>query len=180
MKNLLEIEILDQNWLAFEDSYKFDLCSHGKIFLKVKGIEILSAKDGDWGISETALALLRSANFDYPREGEDDTIIFHGCGVILMLGCPIRVVWSTKHKKNTVLLEGFKKFPTTNKKDAIIYSEISFEMDRNEYRFIIYNFANKAKTLFEGVEKVIIDEFDRKAYENFWSEFNNLLENIKQ
>lgn len=180
MKKLFEIKILTQNWLSFKDADKYDLCSHGTIFLRINDVEILSSQDEDWGISETALSLLRSANSDYPKEGHDDTIIFHGCGTILMMGCPIRVTWKTKHIKNHVILENFKKFPTTNEKDVIEYPKISVKLRKSEYASIIYDFAKQAKLLFEGIEKEIEDKFDRTMYENFWNEFNDLLEKVKK
>lgn len=180
MNKLFEVKILNQKWLDFEDADRLDLCSHGSVFLKVNDIEMLSDQDGDWGVSETALSLLRSANFDYPEKGKDNTVIFHGCGTILMMGCPIRITWNTKHKEGHVFLDDFKKFPTTNEKNVVMYPKISVKLRESEYASIIYDFASQAKSLFEGTKKVIEDGFDRTTYENFWNEFNELLEMVKK
>ena len=41
------------------------------------------------GISESALGLLRTLDSDRASHEEDDRLIMHGCGAILMMGCPI-------------------------------------------------------------------------------------------
>jgi hypothetical protein len=53
------LDIINQHWL-YEKS--FDLCSHGEIALKVDNTIITNlGLQEQWGISESALAMLRTA-----------------------------------------------------------------------------------------------------------------------
>ena len=51
--------------------------------------------DKEWGISESALVLLRTINKEYRCDPDNETgLIFHGCSAIFMMGCPISIYWS--------------------------------------------------------------------------------------
>lgn len=178
--NQFDIKILSQHWLEFDDAEAIDLCSHGKILLKVKGIEITNEEDDiTWGISETALSLLRSVVYDYPEKRGDDTMIFHGCGTILMAGCPIRISWNTVHEDKRVFLQEFKKFPTTNENDVITYPGLQVTMGLDTYASICYKFAEQAKSFFHGIDKDIKEKMDKQMYRNFWFEYNELLAKVR-
>ncbi|WP_366249168.1 hypothetical protein [Terribacillus aidingensis] len=85
---VFNFKIETQYWLSNEEE---DLCSHGEIHLEVDGTVITQAGRGEeWGISESALALLRTLNADYISHPEcEEGLILHGCGAMLMSGCPI-------------------------------------------------------------------------------------------
>lgn len=54
------LRVESQDWLNKEFA-DYDLCSHGQIYLKVNGIVITSSEmDEWWGISESALSLLKT------------------------------------------------------------------------------------------------------------------------
>lgn len=181
MKNF-NIKIKSQHWLDQKYANQ-DLCSHGNIELNIDGTIITSPDiDEEWGISESALALLRTVRYDHPSKvpskKEDipsvDCLIYHGCGAILMLGCPISINWDVKHNGNKVTLNNFIKCPTTNDSDVIKYPDIDITLDINEYASEIVNFAKKAMGLFDE-KKDIDDEYDKLLYTEFWREYNELL-----
>ncbi len=68
------------------------------LYLNVAGTIIKqTGMDEEWGISESALALLRTLDKKYICDIENEEwLILHGCGTMLMLGCPISIHWTVK------------------------------------------------------------------------------------
>lgn len=173
------IKIENQGWLY--ENEEEDLCSHGEIYLNVNGNIITeSGIDEDWGISESALALLRTIDKDYVcNPANEEGLILHGCGSILMMGCPISIHWTVKHMGDQVLLSDFVKITTTNTESgSVYYPGIQVSLNQNDYRKQVVQFAIQAKKLFDtSKEKHLTDDFDRETYKDFCSEYNRLLEN---
>lgn len=176
--NKLIIKIENQRWLSNDEE---DLCSHGEIYLNINGNIITQPGiDEEWGISESALALLRTIDKDYFCDPDNEEgLILHGCGAILMMGCPISIHWTVKHTDDQMILSDFVKVTTTNPKSGSIhYSGLTVKLSKNEYKNQVVQFALQAKNFFEtSKEKRISDDFDREIYEDFWNEYNHLLKN---
>ena len=179
MMNDFIIRIEHQDWLSpgYADE---DLCSHGLIFLKVQDTVITSPEAQEkWGISESALALLRTLRYNHPAtpgQPISETLIFHGCGALLMSGCPVSIDWKVVHRGHNVVLSDFVKFPTTNIKDAVNYTELHVDIPLPEYRDQVLPFAIEAKRLFQDSnKKKLADEYDAQMYQAFWDEYNALL-----
>ena len=180
MHGCLEMRILKQYWLSGEPDEPEDLCSHGLIFLKVDDVVVSDESDKDWGISESALALLRSTRYGHPHQYEDRIaepyLIYHGCGAMLMMGCPISITWDAEHSQGEVNLSKFKKCPTTNEKDAIEYQGLQVSLALSCYAQQVYDFASQAKRLFQCVRRrVRNNELWEGEYEGFWKEYDELL-----
>jgi hypothetical protein len=177
--NTFEIKIENQRWLFNDD--KEDLCSHGEIHLNVNGnIITQSGIDEEWGISESALSLLKTIDKDYVCDPDNEEgLILHGCGAILMIGCPIGIHWTVKHIDDQVILSDFVKITTTNPESgSIYYPGLKVKLSKDEYKNQVVQFAIQAKNLFNtSKEKRISDDFDREMYEDFWNEYNRLLKN---
>jgi len=178
--NLLIIKIENQRWLC-NDNGEEDLCSHGEIYLNVNGTIITqSGMDEEWGISESALALLRTLDKDYFCDPDNEEgLILHGCGLILMMGCPISIHWTVKHIDDQVILTDFVKVATVNPETGSVhYPELEIKLSRNEYKNQVVSFALHAKKFFDNSkEKRTSDAFDKEMYEEFWNEYNQLLKN---
>ncbi|RFU70422.1 hypothetical protein D0469_07495 [Peribacillus saganii] len=174
--NSFILKIENQRWLTDEDT---DVCSHGEIYLNINGtILTQTGIEEEWGISESALALLRTLDRDYTCDPEkEEGLILHGCGLILMMGCPISIHWSVKHKNDKVILSDFVKVTTTNPQTGSVhYPGLVATVSRNEYQNQILSFAQQAKRWFDSSkEKRITDNFDKEMYMDFWSEYNRLI-----
>ncbi|MBK3495199.1 hypothetical protein JFL43_10100 [Viridibacillus sp. YIM B01967] len=174
--NRLIIKIENQKWLYNDEE---DLCSHGEIYLNVN--ETIITQSGiyeEWGISESALALLRTLDKDYICDpNHEEGLILHGCGLILMMGCPISIHWSVKHMDDEVILSDFVKVTTTSPESGSVhFNGLEIRLNKNDYKNQVVSFALEAKKLFEqSNEKQIIDDFDKEMYEGFWNEYNQLL-----
>jgi hypothetical protein len=163
------IEIVEQGWIA-PDAGDEDLCSHGRIRLVIEDETILDGgPDFEVGVSETALALLRTLDSDHTRDAPvAERLVFHGCGLILMLGCDIGVDWEVHHDGDQVHLSKVcvDDGPAQN---------IATTLTRNEYEGALLAFADEATRPFRGVTKRITGEFERDQYQAFWGEYNQIL-----
>jgi len=175
-----KIKILNQHWM---EPSKLDLCSHGEIYIKVN--DYIITQDGlgeEWGIIESALALLRTVNNDYECDPENEEgLILHGCGTMLMTGCPISIHWSVKHLNDQVILSNFIKIKSTSLETGIIRFPVDEIVLSNQlYNEQIVSFALKAKSFFNQSKKQISDEYDQEMYLKFWEEYDSLLNNLLQ
>lgn len=172
------IRIKNQKWL-FENEEE-DLCSHGEILLVVNGCSITETGTGDeWGVSESALALLRTIGIDYRSDPDKKYgLLLHGCGTTLMMGCPISIHWTVMHKENRVFLSNFVKITTTDPETgSVYYPNQTVVLDQNEYKRQIVRFAVEAKSFYDtSKSKKFYDDSDKESYELFWEEYNQLLE----
>lgn len=170
-----EIEIITQRWTGSteEDAERTDLCSHGDIRLTI-GDCVIAAGDGDddYTISTSALALLRTLESDHsPEHPLADRLILH-CGMLMMLSCPIGIDWSVSHFGARVRLYDVVRYDSVDETQAARFPGLAVEMGEDDYRRQVVAFAEKAKRLFEGVDKVFDDESDRQEYDEFWREFD--------
>jgi hypothetical protein len=174
-----EIKILEQGWL--EDCFaNEDLCSHGKISLVIGNTKIADQTDR-FGISESALAMLRTIASNHSADNPAaERMIFHGCGTILMMGCPIGIDWSVTHLDGQIIqIADVVWYPQTDKNKAIRYPDLIVKMPLAEYRSKVLSFALQAKDFFDGVKKEFDGNFYKEQYEKFWAEYNHLLEKYR-
>ncbi len=170
-----EIEILKQGWLGSTQT-EYDLCSHGRIRLVIGG-QVISSGEEEYGISESALALLRTLNSNHSKAHPvAERLVFHGCGTLLMMGCPIGIDWNVTHTQEGVRLDNITKFDTTNEEQSIKYNGLEAPLSREDYRRRVFQFATKAQQLFQESPRSYYDDFDRQQFETFWAEYNALLE----
>jgi hypothetical protein len=192
------IEIVTQGWLSpeglnAEDSKatQWDLCSHGEIRLVIGGQTIAPGHDRDNGISEAALGLLRTITSNRkrsPLQGPKSwsgtmeeaqkfqRLIPHGCGLILMLSCPIGIDWTVEHVDGRIRIsEVFRCDDVSATAVQEYYSDAPVEVPLEEYRDEIVAFARRAKEPFEGITKSFGDDYDREMFVEFWEEYDRLL-----
>jgi hypothetical protein len=168
-----EIKILEQAWID-DKAENVDLCSHGRISLIIGDTQIVNNNER-YAISTSALAMLRTIESNHSEDDPiADRMIFHGCGIILMKSCPIGVDWKIQHLEgNIVQISDIVWYPETNKK--VQYPDICIKLHLSEYSSQIVSFAKKAKDFFLNIKKQITDKYDKKQYEEFWTEYDKLL-----
>jgi hypothetical protein len=173
-----QIEIIDQGWLA-GCSATDDLCSHGRIRLTVGGVPV-STGEMQYGISESALALLRTLEADHSKAHRvAERLIFHGCGAILMMGCPIGIDWSVHHSPGRVRITEVVRYDSTDEAAAVRFGALILDLPEYEYRREVVAFATEAKRSFVGVPKRFFDPFDEEQYQWFWDEYDALLDHYR-
>jgi hypothetical protein len=175
-----EILITQQGWLGENDPdldydpAAVDLCSHGGVRLTIGGQVIaLGEDDYEYGISESALALLRTLESDHsPERRVAERLIFHGCGAILMMGCPVGIDWSVSHVDGQVRIDDVVRYDTVNETEAVRFPGVAAELSEDEYRLQVVAFAERAKEPFEKIAKEPADDFGQQQHADFWEEFD--------
>ena len=178
--SLFEIEIKAQGWMGDygpepkTEVAAIDLCSHGAIRLTIGG-EVITAGDEDareYGISESALALLRTLEADHsPEQPVAERLLFHGCGTFLMMGCPIGVDWAVSHAAEVVRITDVVRYDTVDEFEAVRFYGLAVDVPEGEYRSQVVAFAQSAKQPFAGVTKNIADDYEQRMYDEFWQEY---------
>ena len=171
------LEVLTQNWINnSEEAKNKDIHSHGQVFLKVKDTIISDISDGDWGLNETALALLKTV---YNLQ-EEERIFYHGCDTItLMMSCPITIDWKVKREGKFIILSNFQKNPDTGS-NPIVYKNLSVKLEFIDYAKIVYNFAKKVNEFYFSVEKTFNPEGLREFYDSFVNEYRGLFDRLEK
>jgi hypothetical protein len=176
MNEAFQIELLDQGWLNSSDPDD-ELCSHGHLRLVIGGQEVIGGEES-YGISQSALAMLRTLAADHTREEPvAQQMVFHGCGTMLMMGCPVGADFSVHHRNGRVTIRDAVRYDTTNEAQATRFPSLEVELPEAEYRDQIVGFALRARELFAGTVKRVEDDFDAEQYRDFWAEFNKILGN---
>ena len=164
------LEIVEQTWLGNEPP-QFDLCSHGRLWLEVDGQIILDGRE-IYGISESVLALLRTLDYDHTSQQPlVEKLIFHGCGLVLMMGCPIGVNWSVVHQDEKVILSNFKRWDSPDEQHPQEFPGLEVVLSFKDYQQQVLAMAAKVRDFFKSETKQFFDTQDQVAYERFWSEF---------
>lgn len=170
------IEITKQGWIK-EGTYsvEHDLCSHGDVRLVIGGRFIDDGDgEGDYTISTSALALLRTLESDHsPDRPVADKLVMH-CGQLRMLSCPFGIDWSVTH------LPGAVRLSDVILNESVRFAGLAVDVAEDEYRRQVVAFAEEAKRPFVGVEKVFYDDADRQEYEEFWQEYDARLSRAVQ
>ncbi len=138
------------------------------------GGRVVAPGDGErsYTINTTALALLRSLETDHsPGRPVADRLVLH-CGMLLMTSCPIGIDWSVTHVGGRVRLHDVVRYDTVDEREAARFPDLVVELEGDEYRRKIAEFAEHAKQPFVGAEKSLEDDFDRELYQQFWREFD--------
>ena len=139
-----ELAITEQGWLEAPDwdAAREDLCSHGDLRLVIGGT-VVAAGDGsgDYAISTSALALLRTLDSDHGRGARvvPTSLVMH-CGGLLMTSCPYGIDWSVSHAEGRVLLGDVVKNETER------FPGLAVEISADEYRRAIVAFATSPIT----------------------------------
>lgn len=170
-----QLEILSQRWMEGCRPEE-DLCSHGKILLVVNET-VITAGQEDYGISESALALLRTLAMDHTgKEPVADRMVFHGCGTMLMSGCPIGIDWKLRHADDRVHLTNIRRYDSVSESEVKHFPNLQLELPFEEYRQQVIAFAKTAKELFQASEKRIPAGLMQVQYAAFWDEYHSLVE----
>ncbi|MGI9585169.1 MAG: hypothetical protein ACR2N7_06215 [Acidimicrobiia bacterium] len=140
------IRIVEQGWR--NPDVPEDFRSIGLINLVIGGQQILTADDDQFGISEAGLALLRTLEFDYDPDEERWKPIPHGCGLLVMMGCPIGAHWRVRHDGDIVAISDVVHFPTASETDQVSFGDLTVKVPFSEYENEVVAFARNARTMF--------------------------------
>lgn len=183
MANAFDITIIAQYWLGTATSGpQRDVSSHGPLRVVVNG-RAITDETFEYGASNTALALLRTLGRDHSPAAPVaecypgcSRLVFHGCGTVPMIGCPVGVDWVVEHLlENRVRLSDFRRYDVTSEKPTATFSGLTAEISSESYRASVIAFAQEVNRFFDDRRRDLEYEYDRQEYEKYWLEFDELL-----
>ena len=160
---MFRIDVTDFEWISSIPDDPQDLCLHG-VVTAVIGDEVLR---DNATVSSTALYLLKTLTENHIA-GEDNQMI-PCCGHLLIpdedltevtiVGCPYGIDWTVEQ------VSGGVNITTESGRETFVPME--------EYRAEVFRFVDKVETFYKiSAPRTPCDEFERKAYTAFWSEWN--------
>ncbi|MBQ9756794.1 MAG: hypothetical protein IJW15_00030 [Clostridia bacterium] len=162
---MFKIDVSDMNWLNGVGDDPHDLCAHGKV-LAVIGDERF---EYNGIVSATALRLLKSLTEDH-FSGESGKQMIPCCGHFLIpndtfdrveiSGCDGGIDWTIIHNDDGKI----KLITQTGKETTVCF---------DEYEKEVFEFADKVEKFYKSCtpKDVPQDDFDRKGYLSFWTEW---------
>lgn len=185
MTTTFELQIRNQHRLGEPHEQFHDGCSHGGIRAVIAGT-VVTSNESDYGISQSALSLLRTLEQDHtpanPVSG--GYLLCHGCGYPISFGCPnFGTDWVVRHEGDIVVLSQATHYAAVHVGRADRPQEREFDVrarvPMNHYRRQVVAFAEEARAFLLTSEPHRPEEWEQEFPEQFWAEFEERLERAK-
>lgn len=171
------LEITSQYWLGpFEDP-QADACSHGGIRAPIAGTVVTSDRAG-YGISQSALALLRTLEQDHTPVAPivERYLLCHGCGYPIGFGCDnFGTNWVVRHIGDEMVLGGAALHDVMLELHAIRF-DVTAVVPTTDYRAEIVAFAQTARDFYFASGQRTVENWEQSFHDAFWAEFDERLE----
>jgi len=182
MSSTFELQIRNQHWLGGPHDQSHDGCSHGGIRAVIGGTLVTSADD-EYGISQSALSLLRTLEQDHKPVNPVSRgyLLCHGCNYPIGFGCGnFGTDWVVHHDGDTVVLSQPTHYAAVRVGRADRFKETEFDVRARvpieHYRRQIVAFAEEARDFFASSEPRQVEDWEQEFHEQFWAEFRERLE----
>lgn len=181
MTTTFELQIRNQHWLGEPHEQSHEGCSLGGIRAVIAGTVVTSDED-EYGISQSALSLLRTLEQDHtpanPVNG--GYLLGHGCGYPISFGCPnFGTDWVVHHDGDTVVVSQPTHYAAVHVGRADRLQETEFDVrarvPRAHYRRQIVAFAMEARDFYLASGPRQLEEWEQEFHEQFWAEFEERL-----
>ena len=168
-----ELQITRQHWLGEPDDQSHDACSHGGIRAVISGT-VVTSDETEYGVSQSALALLRTLERDHsPGDRVNDGyLLCHGCGYPIVFGCGnFGTDWVVHHEGEEVVLSQPRHIDSVTSKDF----DIQVRVRKADYRRQVVSFAQAARAFYLSVGPRSVQDWEQHMHDQFWAEFDERL-----
>ena len=173
-----QLAITNQHWLGERHEQAHDGCSHGQVRAVIGGT-VVSGDDAEYGIAQSALALLRTLEQDHsPAEPVNGGyLLCHGCGYRSTSGARTsEPTGSFAHEGDKVVLSEPRHFDASTGETAF---DVGEHVALEHYRREVVAFAETACDYYFSAEPRQLEQWERKFHEQFWAEFDERLKRAK-
>jgi hypothetical protein len=178
---VFELRIRNQRWLGEPNEQSHDGCSHGGIHAVIAGT-VVTSEDDEYGISQSALSLLRTLEQDHTRASpvSGGYLLCHGCGYPIAFGCSnFGTDWVVHHDGDTVVLTQathYSSVPAGRADPRDTEFDVHARVPVERYRRQIVAFAGEVRDFFATSEPRQLEDWEQELHEQFWTEFDERLE----
>ena len=178
---VFELSIRNQHWLGEPSEQAHDGCSHGGIRAVIAGT-VVTSDDDDYGISQSALSLLRTLEQDHtlaePVNG--GYLLSHGCGYPINFGCPnFGTDWVVRHEGDRVVFSQatHDAAGVVGRRDRLEETEfdVRARVPISHYRQQIVAFAKEARDFYHASGPRQLEEWEQEFHQQFWVEYDERL-----
>jgi hypothetical protein len=169
-----QLEITDQHWLGEPREQSHDGCSHGGIRAVIDGT-VVTSEDAEYGITQSALSLLRTVEKDHSRSEpvSGGYLLCHGCGYPTHFGCSnFGTDWLVRHEGDTVVLSQPSHFDALGGETKF---DVRAAVPIDDYRRQVIAFAETARDFYTAAEPRQLENWEQELHEQFWQEFDGRL-----
>ena len=174
-REAFQLDIVSQGWIMEGEDQALDMCSHGSIRAVIDGT-VVSSTEAEYGISQSALVLLRTIDQDHSGgwSALGETLLCHGCGYPFSFGCGnFGTDWTVEHAGDDVLLYGARHHDASR---GGISHEVRVRLPREGYAHEVVTFARAARDFYMAAEPRRVPEDELAFHREFWREFDDRLE----
>lgn len=174
MAAMFEIEITDQHWLGEPHEQSHDGCSHGGIRAAIAG-SVVTSDDTDYGISQSALSLLRTLEHDHRRVEpvSPGYLLCHACGYPDIFGCGnFGTDWVVRHNGASVLLSEPSHFDSESGETKF---DVQAAVPIVDYRGQVLAFAEVPRAFYMTAGPRQLERWEQESHHKFWTEFDSRL-----
>ncbi|MEP7159016.1 MAG: hypothetical protein ABI797_06280 [Chloroflexota bacterium] len=165
------LELISQKYMSAQD-----FSAHGSIQVVI-GDVVVTSDEPEYGITQSALSLLRTLENNRPDDDRDNTpleegfLLCHDCGFPISFGCGnFGTNWEVRHEGEHVILTNPLLLDGSHVKTFDVGARISLAA----YVRQIVPFASEARRVYfaDGAQQASeIPDFDKR----FWAEFDERL-----
>ena len=144
---------------------------------------VVVAEDDEFGLERSGLGLLRTIDRDHDASGPIGfpTLLIHDCGFPWLACSNFGTDWTVRHEGDEVAIGDVRSFDSHPVVRDLSFPEASCRLSLAEYRDPVIRFAIAVRTAyFTGGDKVIDDPDLRRIYDDFWREYDDLLERHRE
>lgn len=177
MSQTFELQIIDQHWLGEPSEQLHDGCSHGGIRAVIGGT-VVTSSDPEYGVSQSALSLLRTIEDDHgpahPVSG--GYLLCHGCGYPTHFGCGnFGTDWIVRHEADMVFLSQPTHYSAADTTEFDVQARVPIY----DYRRQVVAFAEEVRDFFAVSQPRQVEAWEQELDQQFWAEFSERLSRAK-
>ncbi len=149
----------------------------GALRVTINGVVV--ADDEEFGLERSALGLLRTIDRDHDASSPIGfpTLLIHDCGFPWLACSAFGTDWTVRHEGEEVAIGDVLSFDSHPVVRDLTFPGASCRLSLAEYRNPVIRFAIAVRTAyFAGGDKIIDDPELRQFYDDFWEEYDGLLD----
>lgn len=155
-----------------------DTCLTGALRVTINGVVVADDDDDDYGIADSALALMRTVDRDHSLADpviRSRFLLCHDCAFPDLACSAFGTTWTVTHRDGAIHLAEIESYTTQPIRRHLTFPDAEADVAEEDYRSEVVRFARHAKDAYFADGPRIVDPDWRDLYDAFWHEYDDLL-----